>query len=235
MAWVIIWENNMLTTGRRWMGHAALNLGSNWSNNILDHNSEYVSYVPGGAGLQDTKGALDRMESAKTAVGASDAKIDGKYGAVGNVKKGVMADGGSNNTFLEDLEFEGYLPDHIIRIDGLNYPNMRAKWAEINGKQNRHYKAVQKNCSTIVARILRAGGISASSWAKHSSVWTPIKIRKLAHSGGGTDTKWADFLANQLNPSGITWDMLTNDKGKLLGRTYSRSSIASSQADCRFP
>lgn len=233
MAWVLIWEDNMYTFGRSWMGHAALNMGTTWSSDPYNGNPNYVSYVPGDE-FDDTKDALGRTAGLKMLADGSGEKAEDKVGAVGNMKKGVMAPGGANSNFLDDLSFEGYLPDHILKIDKLNVGKMRAKWTEINANKDRKYRAVWENCSTIVAGVLVAGEISVTSYARHALFWTPRKIHQLVKAAGGAETKWRSFLTTELNPIGVKWEHLYNDKGKLKGRSYALSTIAASKADCHF-
>ncbi|MBS0182956.1 MAG: hypothetical protein JSS39_11190 [Nitrospira sp.] len=64
---------------------------------------------------------------------------------------------------------------------------MMVEWTKILDKNGAHYRLVRKNCSTIVARILRAGmtGLrvwnqaAAQAWA-HRIYWTPTDCLKFA-------------------------------------------------------
>lgn len=76
---------------------------------------------------------------------------------------------------------------------------MKQSWDEISGKINANYQFLYKNCSTIVARVMRAGGadkklnpIQALSYA-HNLYWTPKDIaqfcQQLVNGGSGTKHK----------------------------------------------
>ncbi|PVZ68306.1 hypothetical protein [Pelagibaculum spongiae] len=68
-----------------------------------------------------------------------------------------------------------------INLTGLNRQAMIDEWYSIMKKENSHYRVVRKNCATIVARVLRAGGIgySAGYFNSHHLLWTPQKIMKM--------------------------------------------------------
>ena len=73
------------------------------------------------------------------------------------------------NLFLEsDISAEGSPPHLVYTISGLDVANMRAEWFKIRNKTNAHYDLFRKNCSTIVLRILTAGGaLKNLTTAKH--------------------------------------------------------------------
>ena len=96
---------------------------------------------------------------------------------------------GSTCTFKEDIKSENRPPDISYQLSHLDVPAMIQCWNSIRQKQGGHYRLLRKNCSTIVARVLRAGGaerLLASgrlnipfSLAAHSMAWTPHKVAKL--------------------------------------------------------
>jgi hypothetical protein len=104
--------------------------------------------------------------------------------------------GAAFKQFEADLVKEKYVPDHILRVRGLNEPRMQQEWQAIRSKQGAHYRFNVKNCSTIVARILRSG----SSWTdrnplrSHSVLWTPLQVKRFAINLGGVEVNWPDFL-----------------------------------------
>ncbi|BFU91440.1 MAG: hypothetical protein NTAFB01_26270 [Nitrospira sp.] len=99
----------------------------------------------------------------------------------------------SSTTFEDDCSSEGCSdktpgkPEHIIQLWRLSEPAMMAEWTKIRDKPYAHYRLLRKNCSTIVARILRAGmtGLTvwnqaaAQAWA-HRIYWTPTDCVKFA-------------------------------------------------------
>ncbi|MFT8244006.1 hypothetical protein [Roseomonas sp. BN140053] len=93
--------------------------------------------------------------------------------------------------FLSDLVSEGYAPDHVIKINGLNKAAMQAEWDAIRLKQNSHYQMVRKNCSTIVARVLKKGAKTGSFGMRHNAIWTPLKVKRLAFEMLGTEMGWS--------------------------------------------
>lgn len=104
------------------------------------------------------------------------------------------------NELQEDVNAEGDELAHVkYTLYGLDKTKMRVKWHSIRGKQNSHYKLHIKNCSTIVARVLRAGGASElagakSIWFAHNVIWTPKKVAALCNllrdRGYATKEKW---------------------------------------------
>ncbi len=215
MSTVIIWENNMLPGGRskcaegktrKWPGHSCMNIGDVWLPFGGDNVDNYVSWWPGGKRETGTKA---RMEGAKGG--------------------GVTAKASPKTNFCLDVMAERYLPDHIIRLpsDPGKVTKMQAAWNEIRGKDDAHYRFLYKNCSTIVARVLRAGGFSASLWSDHSLVWTPNKVKKFADGAGGTRLTWAALLA-ELKGVGVT----ETDLGGI--RQARDRRFCTSGAPCKF-
>lgn len=94
----------------------------------------------------------------------------------------------------KDVEEEG-LPHVIYSLSGLSVEAMKMKWLEIKNKyeyvfnQNTSYSALGKNCSTIIWRVLKAGGIKSliptridKYWKTHSRIWTPKKLSTVCDS-----------------------------------------------------
>lgn len=104
--------------------------------------------------------------------------------------------GEAKKQFADDLAKEGYVPDHILRLVGLNEPQMLKEWKAMHTKENAHYRLHVKNCSTLVARVLRAG----TSWTNrnvfraHSVLWTPLQAKRFAINLGGVEVDWPVFL-----------------------------------------
>jgi hypothetical protein len=99
-----------------------------------------------------------------------------------------------NLEFFADLKAEGYAPDHIIRVSALRADVMKSTWQQKRTKDNAHYKFLAKNCSTLVATVLKSGGKRGSSLARNQLVWTPLKVRDLAIDMGGVTMTWLSLL-----------------------------------------
>jgi len=167
MATVFIWNNNKIGGGHDVTGHAAMNITDIWVDSASDNGKNYVSWWP-----SDNKKEV--------------------FGHGKGVKFGVEA-----ANFLEDIkDEEGYAPDHVIRIDNksLDTQAMLSKWSEIRNKEKAHYRFYRKNCSTIVARVLRDGTKSGSGWYRHSTLWTPLKAKRFALDIGGQELDWLSFV-----------------------------------------
>jgi hypothetical protein len=212
MSTIIVWANNMLTTGHGWPGHAAVNIGAFTPPAAGIQN--YVSWWPGGG--------EDLADQGKKKAGAE------------------LADPEPN--IVADIALETYLPDYIIRLNETwgQRNAMQARWNEIRGKQRGHYKFLRKNCSTITARILRAGGFTAGAiaglWYDHSSIWTPLKVKDFALQAGGRWMSWTDLL-EELNEVNITPADLVAASGSRRGQPVTQARdqrFCRCGAPCRF-
>lgn len=179
-SYVFVWENNLGSNkkvrGHTWPGHASMNIGEYFGqrvDNYEDSNRNYVSWFP-------SKGA------------------DFGFAALFAKKQR----GTALSSIISDIRSEGYFPDHIIRmacsmeaIDG-----MLTEWNLIRLKPSgASYKSFRKNCSTIVSRVLHAGGFYAYKWALDNNlVWTPVDIAKLAYAAGGKLVMWDEFKEHVL-------------------------------------
>jgi hypothetical protein len=95
-------------------------------------------------------------------------------------------------TFLRDCAAESgkkhrfRLPDHMIPLGALDQLKMQAAWNAIRDKPEAHYRLVRKNCSTIAARVIRAGmgtkQLVLSPLLTHKAWWTPYDVLLLAQS-----------------------------------------------------
>lgn len=97
-------------------------------------------------------------------------------------------------SFFEDCESEASaqsndvtrfrLPEHMIALPNLNMPLMQAEWNAIRNKPGSHYRLMRKNCSTIAARVIRAGMSGKQHFAllkkSHQAWWTPWDVQRLA-------------------------------------------------------
>jgi hypothetical protein len=129
----------------------------------------------------------------------------GSFGIKGLLKRNKK--GRRNLTLAHDILDEGYLMDHVIKLDtdaGVE-ARMQAEWNAIRTKKKASYGAFRKNCSTIVSRVLHAGGLHAFKWAEDNNwVWAPSDVRRLALRAGGTLMKWRDFRDKVLSSSGLS-------------------------------
>ncbi len=61
-------------------------------------------------------------------------------------------------TYFDDQDEEGGLYHVKYDLYGLDVYAMQEMWEAIRDKEESHYKFIDKNCSTIVSRILKTGG-----------------------------------------------------------------------------
>lgn len=96
----------------------------------------------------------------------------------------VFMETSDQHTYREDLGDAGEGgPAHVIyQVYGGGINKMKLEWDNIKAKQGSHYDLLKKSCSTIVARILRAGGhdkqlnvLKQISHA-HNSYWSPKDV-----------------------------------------------------------
>lgn len=92
------------------------------------------------------------------------------------------------NLFLEsDISDEGSPPHLVYTVSGLDVANMRAEWFKIRNKTNAHFVFFRKNCSTIVLRILKAGGAlnnlptAKHLWFSNNLYVTPKNIAQICN------------------------------------------------------
>jgi hypothetical protein len=71
-------------------------------------------------------------------------------------------------------------------------------WPKTTGPdalQNAHWKLMDKNCATIVARVLKAGGADRfATRAKHQLVWWPTDLITYACSMGTQVVRTSDVV-----------------------------------------
>lgn len=67
-------------------------------------------------------------------------------------------------------------PSKIVEMTELDFNAMRGAWHEIRDKAKANWKLFDKNCSTVVARVLKAGGgdtFCRNKSKSHPLFWTP--------------------------------------------------------------
>ncbi|MBL4764865.1 MAG: hypothetical protein JKX67_06255 [Colwellia sp.] len=93
------------------------------------------------------------------------------------------------NSFDRDLSGAGEGgPAHVIyQLFGGDIRAMKTSWDDIRNKPASHYDLLNKSCSTIVARIIRAGGhhkelgrLKRASYA-HNIYWSPKDVAQLCN------------------------------------------------------
>jgi hypothetical protein len=201
MTTILIWNNNMIGRGHHTTGHASMNIDDYWGQPL----PEIIELVPTqGPALPPTLAAPLGTRPAPVAVmkqappPMDRVEYPGSYvswwpqnNVAGPRLRSVKP------SFYRDLRVEIYAPDHILRLTGMNEANMKTEWTRIRTKENAHYKLYGKNCSTIVARVMRAGTTwrERNLWRAHSEMWTPLKVKRFAFNLGAKEIEWGDFCA----------------------------------------
>ncbi|WP_017223230.1 MARTX multifunctional-autoprocessing repeats-in-toxin holotoxin RtxA [Moritella dasanensis] len=66
-----------------------------------------------------------------------------------------------------------------INLEGLDVAAMQAEWNTISNDPDTRYQLLTKNCSTTVAKVLKAGGadkLIGHTWTPNVGVWTPTAL-----------------------------------------------------------
>ena len=122
-------------------------------------------------------------------IGHAAIKVGGDYiswwpSEPASVKHGRSA--GMPQSEADDLANEGRAPDHRIRLSGLDEEAIRLWWHGF--RDGEEYRLFVQNCSTVVARALRAGGGTARTsgfgylYHTWNVFWTPDDVRRLAEA-----------------------------------------------------
>ena len=78
------------------------------------------------------------------------------------------------------------MPTRWVALKGLDIDAMKAAWDQIRTKQNAHWRLLDKNCATIAARVLKAGGGDTyATSSKKQLVWWPTDVIRYARSMTG--------------------------------------------------
>lgn len=83
----------------------------------------------------------------------------------------------SIDTFKTSLPDEGRV--FRINLEGLDVAAMQAEWQRIKNTPHGRYHLLTKNCSSIVAKILKAGGadeLIGYNWQPKYNIWTPNQM-----------------------------------------------------------
>ncbi|TQQ24269.1 MARTX multifunctional-autoprocessing repeats-in-toxin holotoxin RtxA [Vibrio cholerae] len=66
-----------------------------------------------------------------------------------------------------------------INLEGLDVAAMQAEWHRLSNDPDARYQLLTKNCSSIVAKVLKAGGadkLIGHTWLPKFGVWTPTEL-----------------------------------------------------------
>ncbi|MEO0912030.1 MAG: hypothetical protein AAFY59_03445 [Pseudomonadota bacterium] len=90
-------------------------------------------------------------------------------------------------THNDDIAGEDGPPHLIYKIYGGDISKMQTAWISTRNKPNSHYDLFRKSCSTIVARILKAGGhhhfMSTAQRLifTNNMIWTPKNVAQFCN------------------------------------------------------
>ena len=101
-----------------------------------------------------------------------------------NFMSDAQSYGGEHGPVINGVQY--CLPRRWVALRNLDIDAMKQAWDEAKGKHACHWKLLNKNCATMAARILKAGGGDDVA-RKHSQqvVWWPTDVIKYAKSMGG--------------------------------------------------
>lgn len=78
-----------------------------------------------------------------------------------------------------------HAPTRWVALSGLDIGAMEMEWNTIRTKAHAHWKIFNKNCATVVARVLKAGrGDDYANRAKSQIVWWPSDLITYSRSMG---------------------------------------------------
>jgi hypothetical protein len=104
--------------------------------------------------------------------------------------EGAMKERGSASPKLglyADVAAEYGLPHVVYDLYELNVGAMRACWRQTRDKPGATFQYMRKNCATIVAKVLQAGGAMTkigtlnSQWFGKRMYWTPKRVAQICN------------------------------------------------------
>ncbi|MDX7987768.1 MARTX multifunctional-autoprocessing repeats-in-toxin holotoxin RtxA [Xenorhabdus sp. 12] len=109
---------------------------------------------------------------------------------------------------INDFKNSKIVPGRVYRInlEGLDVGAMQAEWHKISSDPDARYQLLTKNCSSVVARILQAGGadkVLGNKWRPFFGVWTPNELFQFGE---------ALQKATQLNKIKEKWQRLNGEE-----------------------
>lgn len=140
------------------VGHAAIMIGNAPARHGPDQTDFYASWFPGGAGVQGKQDLVRDLQKVQC-----------------SFRDDCLSEGDQNGGYR--------VPEHQITIPGLDTAAMHAMWIHTRNNDG-IYNLLKNNCSTIAARILRAGmgtfdSVRYAYWA-HCVYWTPNDVKRFA-------------------------------------------------------
>lgn len=169
VAWVFVWypEGDNI-------GHVSMVIGD------LNRNSSYVSWWP----IKKVSGARD-------------------FFSKGLSKRSTEFDRETNSMkyktcgYTDDFLSEGNCPHVIYGLRTVNARDMENEWRQIVSKQNSSFIGINKNCASIVSRVLKAGLRNSllknrvfGVFGGDQYIWTPKRIA---------------VVCNQLRDNNVAW------------------------------
>jgi hypothetical protein len=107
-------------------------------------------------------------------------KLNTAFGALGNI---YTAPAFPNQTFSDDVQFEGQPPDIQIELPGLSEQKIVTWWNTF--KTSHQWSTFSQNCSTTVADALHAGNAQVDlgdTLKAYNYPWTPAKVENYANA-----------------------------------------------------
>ncbi len=122
--------------------------------------------------------------------------------------RNIFKKDGIGNSFLQDMDQWGgerlkegsdfRAPKKWVAVRNLDMAAMKEEWDNISGKQNAHWKILDKNCASVVARILKAGGgDNLARFHKKQLVWWPTDVIRYASTMGNCVFMTSDNVPGQ--------------------------------------
>lgn len=99
--------------------------------------------------------------------------LGGRFHKLGKGHHGVHHD-----RFQDEQHFGGYKIHRVNLGEGLDRPAMVQAWRAIRDKPGAHWRLTDKNCSTVVRRVLAAGGCDpfVRRWDLKHGLFSPQKV-----------------------------------------------------------
>lgn len=106
-----------------------------------------------------------------------------------------------------------------INLEGLDVAAMQKEWKRINSQPDPRYQLLTKNCSSIVARILKAGGadqLIGHHWKPRFGVWTPNELYQFSQKI--QEARLAKIAVQQSKPIHSNLQALSDDHNKVYNK-----------------
>ncbi|WP_099074824.1 MARTX multifunctional-autoprocessing repeats-in-toxin holotoxin RtxA [Proteus alimentorum] len=106
-----------------------------------------------------------------------------------------------------------------INLEGLDVAAMQKEWKRINSQPDPRYQLLTKNCSSIVARILKAGGadqLIGHHWKPRFGVWTPNELYQFSQKI--QEARLAQIAVQQSKPIHSNLQALSDNHNKVYNK-----------------